>query len=189
MVKLPISHEPHDENLRRGRMAWHGAAKAQSSAGKQDSAYQGIKDERVIDIRVCILHHDGEQGVQSVLEELGRGEDCEGSSTRSQHHPSPDRGGTEPPAVPSQLFSIGGIRPFSRTQFPSLTHPDWEPGTSSHPPCQEAPSTDTANPQQLLHPPAPWGSEKPENTRGLGRGDASREGPGGAQAAAAPLLP
>lgn len=83
VVKLPISHEPHDENLRRGRRAWHGAAKAQSSAGKQDSAYQGIKDERIIDIRVCILHHDGEQGVQSVLEELGRGEDCEGSSTRS----------------------------------------------------------------------------------------------------------
>lgn len=42
-----------------------------STHGEAGPTYQGIKDKRVIDIRVRILHHDGEQSIQCVLEELG----------------------------------------------------------------------------------------------------------------------
>lgn len=48
-------------------------------------AYQGVEHKRVIDIRVRILHHDGEQGVQRVLEELRETRGREGSSIHSQH--------------------------------------------------------------------------------------------------------
>lgn len=33
--------------------------------------YKGIEDERVIDVGLRVLHHDREQGIQGVLQELG----------------------------------------------------------------------------------------------------------------------
>lgn len=96
-------------------------------------AYQGIKDKRVIDIRVRILHHDGEQGIQCVLEKLG----VDKRTVRAQ--------ALTPSIVPDPPLSEGaiclgtellcpsmawGIRPFARTQLPLLVSLGRQPGTA-----------------------------------------------------------
>lgn len=68
----PISNPPQNASTPSWAPALVSGVRPTLSARREAGpAYQGVKDKRVIDICVRILHHDGEQGIQRVLEELG----------------------------------------------------------------------------------------------------------------------
>lgn len=120
----PISNPPHSDL---GPSCTASGLRPTLSAHREAGpAYQGVKDKCVIDIRVRILHHDGEQGIQCVLEKLG----VDKRTVRAR--------ALTPSIVPDPPLSEGAIcqgtellcpctawstRPFVRTQLPSFSCP------------------------------------------------------------------